>query len=81
MNTKCLNILRYFGQAIGATMASNVRVHVWILSQSKSRRNDEPKIRFEKNRDFGIATIVYSEKLRKNQKDKTKSAKNQILDP
>jgi len=38
------------------------------------------KIKFVKT-EFGVATIVYSEKLRKNQKDKTRSAKNQILGP
>jgi len=42
------------------------------------RRDDEPKIKFEKA-EFGVATTVYSRKLRKNQKDKTRSTTNQIL--
>jgi len=51
------------------------------LSQSKSRRNGKPKIKFVKA-EFGVVTIVYFGKLRKNKKkDKTRSAKNQILGP
>ena len=48
------------------------------LSQPKSRQDDEPKIKFAKP-EFGVAMIVYFEKLRKNQKNKTRSTKNQIL--
>jgi len=53
---------------------------LFTLSRPKSRRDDEPKIKFVKI-EFGVTTIVYSGKLRKNQKDKTRSTKNQILGP
>jgi len=46
-----------------------------LLSQPKLRRDDEPKIKIWKNKEFGVATIVYSGKLRKNKKDKTRFAK------
>ena len=52
-----------------------------LLSQLKSRRDNEPKIKFE-NKCFGVATIVYFGKTtEKLKKDKTRSAKNQILGP
>jgi len=51
------------------------------MSQPKSQWATNQKIKFEKTRNFGIATIIYSGKLQKNQKDKTKYAKNQILGP
>jgi len=44
------------------------------VSQSKSRGDSEPKIKFGKT-EFGVAIIVCSRKLRKNQKDKTRFAK------
>jgi len=37
------------------------------------------KLNLKKNQRFGVATIAYFGKLRKNQKDKTRSVKNQIL--
>ena len=54
------------------------RLSISKVSQPKSRRDDEPKIKFEKI-EFGVATIVYFGKIRKNEKNKTRSTKNQIL--
>jgi len=45
------------------------------MSQPKSRRHDKPKIKILKKKQFGVTTIVYSRKLRKNQNNKTRSAK------
>jgi len=39
------------------------------------------KLNLIKKTELGVATIVYFGKLWKNQKDKTRSAKNHILDP
>jgi len=41
----------------------NLKLFRCILSQSKSRQEDESKIKLEKT-EFGVATIVYSRKLR-----------------
>jgi len=49
----------------------------WCVSQPKSRWDDKPKIKLEKT-EFEVATIVYSRKLRKNRKDKTRSAKTRF---
>ena len=47
-----------------------------LVSQPKSRRDGEPKIKFVKNKtEFGVATKVYYGKLQKNQNDKTRSTK------
>jgi len=46
-----------------------------VMSQPKSRRDGEQKIKLEKIK-FGVVTIVYFEKLQKtHQKEKTRSAK------
>jgi len=54
------------------------------LSQPKSRRDGEPKIKIcKKKTEFGVATIVIIGNYGKTKKkeDKTRSAENQILGP
>jgi len=48
-----------------------------MLSQPKPQRYNEPKLKLEKL-EFVVVTIVYSEKLRENRKDQTRSAKTEF---
>ena len=49
------------------------------ICRNRNRDERRTKNKIRKKTKFGVATIVYSGKLQKNYKDKTRSAKNQIL--